>query len=146
MTSTVTVACKMPHGLVCRLFRMVDNPEPLPGGGTKNVKRAMVQPELTFKLNGYLVPAKRDEPPPPAMPSAFALTHGVDKDLFDEWLKQNKDLDLVRAGLVFAYEDENETKAQVKDSKSLKCGLEPLDRSNLPKSFKGIKSYSKEDA
>ena len=145
MGTTVTVACKMPHGLNCRLFRTVPRPEPLPGGGVKMVEMAEPIPGRSFQLNGYLIPAKGEEPPPPAHPGAFALTHGVDKEMFEEWLRQNEDLDLVRAGLVFAHEKDNEVKAYTKDNKELKSGLEPIDRSNISRNFKGVSTFSEKD-
>jgi hypothetical protein len=143
MPGTVTVACKMPHGIICRLFKMVDAEEPLPGGGTKAVKRA--EPTgSTIKLNGYLKPAQGDEPAPPAMPGSYALTHGVDKDLFDEWLKQNQDLDMVKNKLIFAAEKTDYVQHKAKDQNPhFKCGLEPIDRNKLPR---GIKSGSAVEA
>lgn len=132
MPGTVTVALKLPHGLICRLHTMVDVEEPLPGGGTKTVKRA--QPTgVTFKLNGYLRPARGDEPPPPAMPGAFALTHNIDKDTFEEWMRQNQDLDLVKNKLIFASEKADYVRREAHEHEGLKCGLEPIDRSKLPK-------------
>jgi hypothetical protein len=132
MPGVVTVALKHPHGLLCRIHELKDEEEPLPGGGSKPVKRWRPTGE-TFKLHGYSRPAKDDEPAPPATAGGFVLTHGVDKDLFDKWMMQNRDLDIVRNGLLFAHEKRDHVVGESKDKVDLKCGLEPIDRSKLPK-------------
>lgn len=138
MAATVTVALKHPIGIICRLHQMVEVEERLPGGGTQKVMMARVTGQ-SFKLNGYLRRPQGNEPAPPALPGSFALTHGVDKDLFEVWLAQNKDLDLVRNGLVFASEKPNYTLDESREKKALKCGLEPIDPNKLPR---GISTLS----
>ena len=132
MAGTVTVALRHPHGIICRLHKQEDTEEPLPGGGTKTVKRWLPDGRQ-FKLNGYSRPARGDEPPPPATMGGFTLTHNVDKDLFDEWMAQNKDHDLIKNGLLFAHEKPNNTGAEAREKRDVKSGLEPLDRNALPK-------------
>lgn len=139
MPSTVTVACKMPHGLVLRVFDMVEVQEPLPGGGTKPVPKAQPRPQ-TVTLKGYLE-KYNPELPPAARGSSFALTHGVDKEFFETWLKQNQDLDLVRNNLVFAMKRVD--KAKLREFEKQRSGLEPVDRARLPK---GITPFKKEEA
>ncbi len=140
MANLITVACKMPHGVICRLHEMVDVEEPLPGGGTKTVKRARPTGSV-FKLNGYLKPAVGDEPAPPAAPGAFALTHGVDEDLFNAWMAQNHDLDMIRNGLIFASAKADYVKSKANErEKDVRCGLEPINRSKLPRGIQDGKA------
>jgi len=68
------------------------------------------------------------------------LTHGVDADFFAAWMDANKDSDVVKGGHIFAHAKTNEVVAEAKDKISLKTGLEPLDRNNLPPEFQQIKT------
>ncbi|MBB3743903.1 hypothetical protein FHX10_003402 [Rhizobium sp. BK591] len=127
MAETVTVACKMPHGLILRVFDKVKVQEPMPGGGTKGVDRAMPRPE-TVTLKGYL---EKYDPslPPAARGSSYALTYGVDKDFFELWLKQNHDLDAVVNHLVFAHDQD--TAGMAEEYRNTRSGLEPVDPTKL---------------
>jgi hypothetical protein len=139
MPETVTVACKHPHGLILRLFKMADVQEPLPGGGTKTVQRAQPLPQQ-ITIRGY---AQKYDPalPPAAKGSKFALTEGVDKEFFEEWLRQNHDHHMVVNKLIWSYanakgegaNDRRNLKAKAGELRDVKCGLEPID----PKSLKG---------
>lgn len=130
MPGTVSVACKLPHGLVLRLFDMVDENEAQAGGGYKTVKKARPR-QNTVTIKGYLAEQKASSVQLPAIGSSFAITHGVDKDFFEAWLKQNEDLDAVRNHLVFAGEKNDTVRGLVNDHKDQRCGLEPIDPSKL---------------
>lgn len=122
-----TVALKMPHGLHLRLFNTVMQPEPQPGGGTKDVPRAEPRPE-TVILKGYL--DKYDPSlPTAARGSSYALTQGVDLDFMNEWLKQNHDLDLVKNKLILIHG--KDTKGMAVEHKDTRSGLEPVDPTKL---------------
>lgn len=140
-SNTVTVACKLPHGLRLRLHDMVDVSEAMAGGGSRKVQRAQVRGESVL-IKGYL---EKYDPklPPAARGSSFALTHGVDKDFWDAWVKQNSTLDAVKNGLIFASDKADTVEAMVREGRDLRSGLEPVDPSNLPK---GIATYSREAA
>lgn len=138
MAETITVACKHPHGLVLRLFEMVEAHDPLPGGGTKTVKRASPLPQQQVTIRGYL---NKYDPalPPAARDSKFGLTHGVDKEFFDKWMAANKDHSMVQNNLIWAYtnakgegaNDPRNIKAKAKEFEGVKCGLEPIDPHKL---------------
>jgi hypothetical protein len=65
-------------------------------------------------------------PPPPQLATGFALTHDVDKDLFDAWMEENKDSAMVKNRLVFAFEKIDSVKDKAKNYRSLDSGLGPL--------------------
>jgi hypothetical protein len=112
---------------------MEEHDEPMFGGGTKKVQRAVLA-SGTVKLNGCARFKGRDMPHD--IRHGVGLTYGVDADFFAEWLKQNKDSDFVK--FVFAQSPKpGEIEAQAKDYRSLKTGLEPIDMNNLPQEFKG---------
>jgi hypothetical protein len=126
----VTVACKLPHGLILRVFGFDTRSEPVMGGGSKEVKVARQIGE-SVTLNGNAVPfGKAPEHP---IIGGYALTHGVDKELFDKWLEQNRDSDLVRNRLIFAYESQDKAVDRAKEHAKARSGLEPIDPDNLPK-------------
>ena len=97
--STVTVGCKLPHGLVLEL-----------ANGSE------------IALNGTNVNAKgRDFYVPPA---EYGETE-VDAALFEQWLKDHKDAPYVKNGFVFAAAKPADLKAKAKDG-AKKTGLEPM--------------------
>lgn len=135
---TVTVACKLPQGLQLRNFVKVDGFEATPGGGSRKCKIAQ-QVGDTIRINGYGAPNGKS-PLATVVEGGFALTYGVPKDFWDEWLKTNKDLDVVKSGLVFAHTSIDHVAGHSKEHEKLKCGLEPLDPDALPK---GIEPFKK---
>lgn len=130
MPGTVTVACKLPHGLILRIFDMAETQEPVMGGGSRTVKVARERPERAV-LNGWSHPQNRA----PAHPiiSGFALTHGIDKDLWDAWKAQNIENDIVKNHLVFAHEKDANVAAEAKEKRGVRSGLERLDPAKLPR-------------
>jgi hypothetical protein len=132
---TLTVACKIPTGLILQVYASEDFQEPVMGGGHKTSKRAYVDPRFKpVKLNGPARAIGKDVSH--EIRNGVGLTHGVDADLFAAWLAQNKDADYVVKGLVFANLKPSEVDAQAKDHISLKSGMERIDPNNLPDEFK----------
>lgn len=134
---TVTVACKHPHGLILRLHEMVEVDEPSMGG-SRVVKRARQVGEA-IKIAGYSIAGSKV--PPPATTGAFALTPGVPKDFWDAWVKQNKDLDMLEKGLIFAAGTSTYVADKAKERQDMKSGFEPLDPEKLP--LAGVRTYEK---
>lgn len=121
--ATVVVGCRYPHGLLLRVFDMVKANEVLPGGRQQTVEVAQPRP-LQIKLAGYanpLIPVAADGR------GQYGVTRNVPADFFAEWLKQNKDSDIVKNRIVFAADDDSELKAAGKDFRGERMGLEPLD-------------------
>lgn len=96
---TVTVACKLPHGLHLDLQR--------PG-----------KPKERVTIHGFTHPGAI---------AGFGITENVNKEFFDEWLRQNKDLEPVKQGLIFSHAQQKSVIDQAKDKAYLKSGLEALD-------------------
>jgi hypothetical protein len=100
MPGTVTVACRLPHGLHLEL---------------KDQKRVTIR--------GFSIPYGL---PAMSISNGFALTPGVDADFFERWMTVNKDLDLVQRRLIFAHVKSSDAAAQAKEMADEKSGLEPL--------------------
>lgn len=133
MPGTVTVACKVPCGFAMQLYRMEDAQEPVMGGGWKAIKRAVPTGKLVV-LHGPAKAIGKDVPW--EIKSGVGLTHGVDADFFAKWMEDNKEADVVTGGHIFANVKTGEVLAEAKDRISLKTGLEPIDRNNLPAEFR----------
>ena len=139
---TVTVGCKLPSGLKMRIFREVTRDIPVMGGGVKEAKEFEPIPDApSYTLNGFSHEQKTA--PEHSIIGGAALTHGIPKDFWDAWMRQNRNSDLVRNGLIFGHVREQEARAEAKDKISLKSGLERLDPNNLPAQFKNIKTADK---
>lgn len=122
----VTVACKLPHGLRLQSFRMEDFEQPVMGGGVKTGKIAVRDHEKgEVVLNGNRVAVGAT--PHCDLAGGFALTHNVDAEFFEHWLKANHDNPAVKNGLIFACDDPHFAADQAKEQASIKSGAEPLD-------------------
>lgn len=142
-TETVTVACKLPNGLLLRLFDMKDQYEPAPGG-SRLIKLAVERVDAgRVRINGFAVPY--GQTPQYEIPGGFALTHNVPKDFFEEWLSQNQQLPAVSKGLIFAAEKRDDAIAEANEKAELKSGLEPVDPVAPPRGFKNVEKFEKDD-
>jgi hypothetical protein len=129
-TDVVSVACKIPNGLILRAFQKVEKTESTPTG-----VRAYSQIERVvgteFAVQG---PAQINHQPANIVdfmgrnfPGGYAVTHGCPRDVWENWLKWNRDTLLVTEGLVFALPDPADAAMEAKSRASVVSGLEPLD-------------------
>lgn len=128
-TGTVVVACKLPMGMILRTFEMREVTQLTQAGTAMKVPMAYAK-ERKYFVNG---PSHaQNKAPKSELRDSFALTPGVPADLWNEWLEQNKDSDLVRNGLIFAAGDDRSIKANATDNDKQKSGLERLDPKAMP--------------
>ena len=111
---TVMVACKLPNGLHMDL--VVD--------GAK--KR--------YTLKGNALPRGADvtDKEYARIVGGFAFTE-VPKAFFDAWMRQYKDLEAVKNGLIFARSKMQDAEAIAREKAELKSGLEPIAQKDIPK-------------
>jgi len=128
-TATVTVACKLPNGLILRRFEWHDETEVGPNG-SRQVRIARPTGEsFTVAGNGglgFMTPNLVDLMGR-HVPGGFGITHGVPKDFWENWLSANKDTELVRSGLIFALPSESDVAIEARSREPLRSGLEPID-------------------
>lgn len=124
-TGTVTIACKLPNGLIMRLFEMQDTEELVMGGGVRSVKKAFLADHPPVKLNGCAAPFGS----PILLVGGYALTRNVDVQFYAEWLRQNWDSDLIKNRIIFAQEKEDSLVGQATEQEEILSGLQPLRRS-----------------
>lgn len=120
----VTVACKMPAGMILQLFRMEDRQEPVMGGGWRTVQFAVKHGEA-IRVNGPSVPWGLI--PRYRIVGGYALTEGIDEEFFEEWMKQNEKSDAVKNKIIFGWNDPAYAADNAKENRTVKSGLEPLD-------------------
>jgi hypothetical protein len=129
----VTVACKLPTGLTLNVCTMRTEQELVMGGGLRDVQRATIVGQIHLAGAGK----KPNEAPKAPMAHGYALTYGVDKELFDRWLEDNKDSAYVRNKLVFAFEGASDVEACAKEHRDVRSNMEPLNGSDDPRMPKG---------
>ena len=141
-SSTVTVGCRIPNGLVLRLFDMEDHDEQLMGGGVKTVRRAVPSARLPVKLNG---PARfQGKDAEYQILHGVGLTHNVDAEFFAESQRKNRRASYADPKMLFAQAKSAEAEAEAKDKRSLMSGLERFNPDKPPAEFLGkIKTAEK---
>ena len=123
-SGTVTVACKLPHGIIIRDRIESSVNENILGGGTRKVK--------VFRPTGPLIRIKG-----PTVPSVFirhvevvggyAITEGVDAKIFKQFMKDNQDSPFVRNFLIYGDESRDKVLGWAKERAEIKSGVEALD-------------------
>jgi hypothetical protein len=137
MPGVVTVACKIPNGIVLQLEKPETKTEPVLGGGERDTVRwTRVGKQIVIK--GPAHPINR--PPLAPISNGYALTHNVDADFFAEWMKQKADTAIVTERLIFAHEKLPSVDAMTRENERVRSGLEPIDPDNgdarVPKGIK----------
>ena len=122
-SNTVWIACKLPKGLIlqCCVERKMDRP--VFGGAVKEVSVFMRDGEQV-RLKGYAVPFGK-VPNYPII-GDFGLTE-VKRSFWETWLEQNKNLDVVKQGLIYVHGERASVEAYALEHEALRCGLEPLE-------------------
>lgn len=120
----VTVACKLPHGLVIRDFSEHVAHENVLGGGQRKVKvfRATGRP---IRLKGPVVPdefVRLVE-----VVGGYAITEGVDAEIYGRWQRANAESLFIVNELVYGHEDGAHLRAWAREHASVKSGMEALD-------------------
>lgn len=127
---TVTVASKMPNGIVMRGFREKTRTVQVLGGGQRDER--FYEPDgREVTILGASRPVGGDFKT--RVVAGMALTQNVPKDLWDQWHRANKDADMVRNGLIFAFASTAEAADAAKDARKVRSGLEPLDPKGDPR-------------
>lgn len=103
--STVTVSCKNPNGY---LMQVGDKTIHLAGWNTANAT-------VIYLADG----------------SQAALTSDVPEDMWNVWREKFKAHDMFVNGLVFSSATDSRAKAETKERKGVKSGLEALDKDAL---------------
>lgn len=130
--ATVTVASKFPMDFVLKLYDFVRRYEPVMGGGQREYKIAQIRRGAKeFIVQGNSWPQNKG--PHQQINCGYAITSGIPRAFWDEWLTQNKEADYVVNGMIFAHAETASTMAEAREKEAEKSGLERLDPDKLPK-------------
>lgn len=125
--STVTVACKMPHGLIIHRERKIKVRVPVLGGGMQEETRyeRIVGSEVQIFGTARAIGAA----PRTRIVNGYALTTNVPRETWAEWSESHKDMPAIQNGLLYATESVEDAAAEAREPENakIKSGLEPLD-------------------
>jgi hypothetical protein len=132
---TVTVACKLPHGVVIRDFAKTVQHENVMGGGSRKVD--------VYRPVGKRIRIKGPQVPTPFLRlvevvGGYAITDGIDAEVFGRWMKWNEDSPAVTGKLIFGFEDRDKVLGTAREYASVKSGVEPLDTSMIQKNGRWV--------
>lgn len=116
----VKVGCKLPHGLTMELGLNIDKFSNI--SKSDNYQRVTLAGTNQNLIQG--APATRVQAP------GITL---VEENYIDEWLKKNRNLSFVKAGMIYKIANEAEGQAIALDLASQTTGFEPLDPTKAPK-------------
>lgn len=119
----VTVALKMPAGLILSTFIMREINEATPVG-FRQVQKAFPSGRQQVRLNGYATPVGMS--PKCEVINGFAITKGVPADIWEQWLKDNIDSIMVERGIIYGDPDMDNVKRHCLEHDKLENGLQPI--------------------
>ena len=129
---TVTVACRLPLGLIMQLHDFEERMSDRPDGSQRKIKVAVPASDRVV-LNGCAKYRGGRHENAHEIYQGAGLTFGVPKDLFERWMEANKDSDFVKKGLVFAHV--RDTRGQAVDHSNERSGMEPIDPKSVAPEF-----------
>lgn len=125
MTGSISVACKMPNGLKLRVFKPIQEFDDVVGGGKRPATIWKPYGDAV-EIKGNAVPREQEKYFPTEY--GFAITSNIDKDFWDVWLEQNKESDIVKNKIIFAFEKKADIQVESKKLESVRSGFEPLNK------------------
>ena len=132
--ATVVVASKLPFALTLQLCDFKTYLEPVMGGGQRECKLADARRGAPkFIINGNSYAQNAGPGIKQIVGGGYALTHGIPKEFWEEWLSQHREADYVVNNMIFAHYETASVIAQATEKSELKSGLERLDPNDLPK-------------
>jgi hypothetical protein len=121
--ATVTIASKFPFPFILQLHDWREYDQPVLGGGVRRVKESMKRISAKpVTIDG--ASWAQNKGPHQQLANGYAITHGVPKAFWDEWLEQNKEAEFIANGMIFARDDVASAISQTNEMKDVKSGLE----------------------
>ena len=138
----VFVGCKLPNGVILRLFKWIDDrgsPKDKSTGEREKIAVPATGPNgkpQEVRLRG---PALRFGAQPRfIIAGGYALTP-IDADFWEKWLEQNKGSSLIDNKLIFAMDTSHAAEQEAVGLADVKSGFEPIDpNAPLSKAHKNI--------
>ena len=155
-TDTVVVACNLPAGLILQLYDVEVTETVLPNGRVIKENIATLNLEHgQYALNGMaefstLSVAGREVPDYRVVKGAtpgtgYALTTGVPRAFWNEWLRRNESNPIVLNRHVFAQGTEARAASQAREMKDQKSGFQGLSQAGDYRVPSGIRRFDRAD-
>jgi hypothetical protein len=122
---TVTVACKMPHGLIIQMQAKKVEHEPVLGGGMRAVDRYR-QVGQQFKVHGTLAKTGQRAPHVLDDSGGYAITRGIPLDVWENFMHHNEESLFVTNGLIYGDEKDDKVLGWAREHASVMTNMEPL--------------------
>ena len=133
---TVSIASKLPMPFVMQLHHKVKRTVQAHGGtstievfepviGTKSKPSS-----FTIAGNSYI---KRPGDAVGVINSGYAITTGIPKEFWDDWVSLYHSHDAIQNNMIFAHKESASIISMAKEHEGEKSGMERLDPKNLPK-------------
>lgn len=132
-SSTVTVACKIPHGIVMQLAVKTTYFEDTPSGSRERTRYDKAGERVFIRGNSRPVNPPAGFPDPGPIAFGYGLTPDVDAEFFAEWMRQNAKAPMVANGLIFGMPTLSGINGQAREFEGKRSGLEPLQIDNDPR-------------
>ena len=126
---TVVVACKIPNGLRLQLQKETKVREPKADRSGYELSTYMTPTGKPIFVEGPAYPVgtlPKGFPRRPEIEGGYALTFGVPREFWDEWLRQNEKASYVETNMIFACASREDAQAKGREMEKLLSGLEPM--------------------
>lgn len=137
---TVSVCLKHPGGIIIERYEEKEVREQGPTG-YRLVKQYFAIPGSQHTINGYgklyHFNAEMRGMFQPSFPGNHAITHGVPKSTWDNWLHHHKNDAIVQSGMIFAVPSPADAPLECRSRQNTVTGFEPLDSDNPAEQVNG---------
>ena len=128
---TVSIACKIPMGLILHVFKKSITPTKMESGAIRDVE-GYDRFGKEYRIYGPSHP--QDGGPHCLIVGDYAITPNIPKEHWDLWFAQHRNDDMVINRMIFA-NSTSKVGGQAKEQKDLKSGLERRDPNKLPETL-----------
>jgi hypothetical protein len=128
---TVTVACKLPAGLIAdiraepKVMHTSQGDHLIAGPVLASVTFTGSAAQRRLEAGGQVLGEAGN------VVGGYGITPNVDKQFWDKWFEENKDYAPVAKGLIFALPSANAVRSEARDRAGVKNGMEPADRKDM---------------
>lgn len=126
----VTVACKVPTGVVLQLCKKTIWMEDTPSGARERVRFDPFGETYTVQGPATAVGSTPRGYKAPLVAGGYALTPNIPADFFAKWMEQHELNPIVKNKMIFAHGSKADTIKEAHELKFTRSGFEPLDVDN----------------
>lgn len=125
-TGFVTVACKIPQGLILQLCQRTTYFEDTPSGTRERVRFDKCGKRYVARGTSYPNNPPAGYAPRPIMIGGYALTQNIPADFWEEWQEQNRASAFIENHMLFAFPSLADVRSAALEHKDVVSGFEPI--------------------